>query len=105
MTTSLPQFQSIQPNQLESQLQTLLQRQQHAIEELANTITQPTWDNFIAPLDALSAELHTFWAPISHLNNVDNTPELREAYNACLPQLSAFSTWLGHHQRLYTLLN
>lgn len=105
MTTSLPQFQSIQPNQLESQLKTLLQRQQQAIEELVNSIAQPTWDNFIAPLDELSAELHTFWAPISHLNNVDNTPELREAYNACLPQLSAFSTWLGHHQRLYTLFN
>ena len=30
-----------------------------------------------------------------------NSPELREAYQACLPLLSDYSTWAGQHQGLY----
>ena len=41
------------------------------------------------------------WSPVSHLNSVKNSPELREAYEACLPLLSEFSTWVGQHKPLY----
>ena len=37
----------------------------------------------------------------SHLNTVVNTPELRDAYNACLPKITAFYTDLGQNERLY----
>ncbi|CAN0429299.1 unnamed protein product [Pylaiella littoralis] len=30
-----------------------------------------------------------------------NTPELREAYQACLEKLSAFGTWVGQHEGLF----
>ena len=30
-----------------------------------------------------------------------NSPELREAYQACLPLLAEYSTWVGQHQGLY----
>ena len=36
-----------------------------------------------------------------HLNAVVNTPELREAYNAALPLVTEFSTWVGLHEGLY----
>lgn len=31
--------------------------------------------------------------PVSHLNSVKNSPELREAYEQTLPLLSEYSTW------------
>ena len=30
-----------------------------------------------------------------------NSPELRDAYQACLPLLSEYSTWVGQHKGLY----
>ena len=60
-----------------------------------------TWDNLLAPLEAALQRLHQVWSPVSHLNAVCNSKELREAYNTCLPQLSAFETELGQHQGLY----
>ncbi|EGP01791.1 oligopeptidase A, partial [Pasteurella multocida subsp. multocida str. Anand1_goat] len=41
------------------------------------------------------------WSPVSHLNAVKNSPELRAAYQACLPLLSEYSTWVGQHKGLY----
>jgi oligopeptidase A len=39
--------------------------------------------------------------PVSHLNSVKNSPELREAYEQTLPLLSEYSTWVGQHEGLY----
>ncbi|MGU0171606.1 hypothetical protein ACVXG8_09015 [Escherichia coli] len=36
--------------------------------------------------------------PVSHLNSVKNSPELREAYEQTLPLLSEYSTWVGQHE-------
>ena len=41
------------------------------------------------------------WSPISHMNGVVNTPELRDAYNACLPKLSEYSTEMGQNKALF----
>src|SRR5690606_8085107 len=41
------------------------------------------------------------WSVAGHLNAVVNTPELRAAYNQCLPLVTEFSTWVGLHTGLY----
>ena len=41
------------------------------------------------------------WGSVSHLNGVDDTPELRAAYNAALPAVTEFWTRLGADERLY----
>jgi oligopeptidase A len=40
------------------------------------------------------------WSPVSHLNGVMNSEELRAAYNACLPLLTAYHTELGQNEAL-----
>lgn len=102
--TNLPLFTSIKVNLIEQDLKDILAQQVQAINNITESTTTPTWDNTIAPLDKLSAQLHDFFAPISHLNNVANTKELRAAYNACLPHLSSFSTWVGHNHNLFKLI-
>ena len=41
------------------------------------------------------------WSPVSHLNAVCNSAELREAYEGCLPALSAYSTEMGQNRALF----
>jgi oligopeptidase A len=57
----------------------------------------------ILPLEILSDRLHRVWAPVSHLHAVTNSPELRAAYNACLPVLARYETELGQDERLHKL--
>lgn len=60
-----------------------------------------TWANFYQPLEAAEDQLEQIWRTINHLNNVVNTDAIREAYQACLPKMTEFSSWLGQHQDLY----
>ena len=53
------------------------------------------------PLEQLSHRLSRTWSPISHLNGVLNSDELRASYNACLPLLSNYWTDLAQSEPLY----
>ena len=98
--TDLPAFSKIEPQYIESAIKQLIQENRETVERVVN---QPhfTWENFILPLAEAGDRLSKVWSPISHLNSVKNSPELREAYQACLPLLAEYSTWVGQHQGLY----
>ena len=98
---ALPPFSEIHPEHAEPALDTVLAANREVIAELEQLDT-PTWDDFVARLEQLDNNLHRVFSPVSHLNGVANSPEWREAYNACLPKLSAYSTELGQNQALYT---
>jgi oligopeptidase A len=55
----------------------------------------------VLPLEQLSHRLSRTWSPISHLNGVLNSDELRASYNACLPLLSNYWTDLAQSEPLY----
>ena len=98
--TVLPAFSKIEPQYIESAIKQLIQENRETVERVVN---QPhfTWENFILPLTESGDRLSKVWSPISHLNSVKNSPELREAYQVCLPLLAEYSTWVGQHQGLY----
>ena len=48
-----------------------------------------------------STGLSRTWSPVGHMNGVVNSDELRAAYNACLPLLTAWHTDLAQNERLY----
>ena len=48
-----------------------------------------------------SHRLSRTWSPISHLNGVLNSDELRASYNACLPLLSNYWTDLAQSEPLF----
>lgn len=96
----LPAFSSIQPEHVEPAISALIARARDGIEQLLAANTEYSWDNLLLPLEELQDTLAKAWSPVSHLNSVSNSESLREAYNACLPRLSEFSTWLGQHQAL-----
>jgi oligopeptidase A len=58
----------------------------------------PRWS---VPVEELSYRLSRVWSPIGHLNAVANSAEMREAYNECVPLLTAYSSELGQNAALY----
>lgn len=99
--TSLPEFSKVYPATVSADLEALLEMNRKDIETVVATNQEPTWASLVTPLDEIHDRLSQFWSPISHLNSVQNTPELREAYNACLPKLSDYYTELGQNKALY----
>ena len=61
-------------------------RSRAAIEAVATDTRPPTWDTVVEPLDDALEQLDRAWGAVRHLNAVVNTPALRDAYNANLPQ-------------------
>ncbi|MGQ4878238.1 oligopeptidase A [Billgrantia sp. LNSP4103-1] len=99
----LPPFAEIKPEHVVPAIETLLAESRTAIEALVERTQRdtPTWESLAAPIEALNDRLSRAWSPVSHLNGTMNSPALREAYQACLGQLSDYSTWLGQHEGLF----
>jgi oligopeptidase A len=103
---TLPPFGRIRPEQVEPAVDTVLAENRAALVTLISQ-SAPTWDSLIEPLETLDDRLHRAWAPAAHLNAVMNNPEIRAAYNACLPKLADYDTEFGQNaalQRAYRAL-
>lgn len=96
----LPKFSAVKPDQIEAQLKQLIADCKSTVEEKLKQ-SHFTWDNLIAPIDAAEEALGKFWSPVSHMNSVVSTDELREAHDGCLPFLSEYGTWLGQNKALF----
>jgi oligopeptidase A len=98
--TGLPPFNQLAVSEIEPAIKQLLDSNRAQLEQI---LAQPqaTWDNTIAPLEQMQHRLSRTWSPVGHLNGVMNSDELRAAYNACLPLLSAWYTDVGQNHRLY----
>jgi len=98
----LPPWSAIKPAHVESAIDTILAENRANIAELLqNQPNPPTWQSLIEPLEALDARLSRAFGPVSHLNAVRNSVELRSAYENCLPKISAYSTELGQNKALF----
>ena len=97
----LPRFSAIRPEHVEPAIDQLLADNRRQIDALLDRDETPTWENFVEQIELLEDRLERAWSPVSHLNSVMNSDELRSAYNACLPKLSDYGTEMGHNVRLY----
>ena len=98
--TGLPAFSKIKPEHIKPAVEAVIKTCRETIEEVSQ-IENPTWENFYLPQAAAGDQFSRAWSPVGHLNAVKNSPELREAYQTCLPLLSEYSTWAGQHKGLY----
>lgn len=99
----LPPFSSIQADQVVPAMEQRLNQNRERINQLLTELkgTTPSWDSLVAPIEQWDDELSKAWSPVGHLNGVLNTDELRDAYNACLPLLSQYSTEMGQNRDLF----
>jgi oligopeptidase A len=98
--TALPAFDRINAGEVEPAIRALLERSRGEVATLESQ-PHPTFENTVLPLEQLSHRLSRTWSPISHLNGVLNSDELRASYNACLPLLSNYWTDLAQSEPLY----
>lgn len=97
----LPAFSAINPECIVPAVKETLDNYRQTVEQVVSHAPDFTWENVCVPLAEARDKLSRVWSPVSHLNSVKNSPELREAYEQCLPLLSEFSTWMGQHEGLY----
>ncbi len=97
--TGLPRFADIKPEHVAPAVDQLLADGRATIESAVQA--QPTWEDFVAPLEDANERIGRAWGQVAHLHAVMDNPQLREVYNANLPKLTQYWTELGQNQRLF----
>lgn len=101
MTHSLPIFSEILPKNIKPAVEQAITQCKKIIDEVLSSATVFTWKNLVEPIDDIDDVLGKLWSPVSHMNSVVSSDELREAYESCLPLLSEYGTFVGQHKPLY----
>ena len=98
--TGLPRYGEIAADHIEPAVRAQLAQCRAGLEAL---LAQPAagFAALVEPFEALQQQLSRVFAPISHLNAVVNTPELRAAYNACVPLMAEYGTEIGQNEELH----
>ncbi|PML49506.1 oligopeptidase A [Vibrio tasmaniensis] len=99
--TDLPPFSQIKPEHVKPAVEQVIEECRNKIEQVLEGNTLPSWDNLVAPIEDVDDRLGRIWSPVSHMNSVMNSDELRDAYESCLPVLSEYGTWVGQHKGLF----
>jgi oligopeptidase A len=97
---SLPAFDRIEAAHARPALERVLSDNRARLAELTAQ-AKPTFVSLVVPVEELSYRLSRVWSPIGHLNAVANSAAMREAYNECVPLLTAYSSELGQNTALY----
>ncbi len=95
----LPRFGEIRAEHVLPAITQLLDRERAQLDALL-AAPVATFRSLVEPLEESQHELSSVWSQVNHLNAVMNAPDLREAYNACLPLLSAWQTDLAQNEAL-----
>ena len=103
--SGLPPLSQVKPEHVKSAVETAIERCKKQIIELSEKYkNEPTWDNVISPIEENEDRLSKVWSVVSHLNSVNNTKELRQAHDECLPVLSQFYSWFGQYKPYFEVL-
>jgi oligopeptidase A len=94
-------FDRIRGEHVEPGVREILARGQARIDALAAETSPPTWDNLMEPLEETARWVNERTGPAGHLMSVAETKELREAFNAVLPDITQFWTRLALNQPLW----
>ena len=96
----LPKFSAIDPAKIVPSVKQAISDYKKAIEDVCAKGIY-TWNDFIVPLNQADKKFDDVWHPVVHLNGVTNTPELRKAFEECLPAVTEFYNWAGQHEGLF----
>lgn len=98
---TLPHFSEIKPEHVVPAIEKLLSDARVTVDRHLKATDPFSWENLIEPIENAEDKLNKAWSPVSHMNSVVNSEPLREAYNACLPMLSDYSTEMGQNEALF----
>jgi oligopeptidase A len=99
--SALPEFSKIKPEHIKPAVEHAIAECTKVIEHVLSSNTEFTWENLVEPIDEVDDVLGKLWSPVSHMNSVVSSDELRDAYESCLPLLSEYSTSVGQNKPLF----
>ena len=97
----LPPFEQFKADQIVPAMTEIIDSSKARINELVETVAEPTWESLIEPISELDERLDNAWAVFGHLTGVKDSPELRDAYSQALALLTDYQSWLGQHDGLF----
>ncbi len=97
-------FDRIRAEHVEVAVDTLLSRSQSRLSAIVQAAGEPSYEATFGALDQATEELEHVMSIVGHLEAVANSPELREAYNAVQPKVSAFYASIPLDAALYGVL-
>jgi len=100
-TDGTPRFESIKPEHVEPAVKQRIDEYKATLEEVLGRGSGYTWENLVEPLDRVDENLSRAWGPVTHLNGVMNSDELRAAYETAQPLITEFVATLGQDARLF----
>ncbi|MCJ8292861.1 MAG: oligopeptidase A [Colwellia sp.] len=101
VSSELPAFSKIKPEHVKPAVEQAISDCKKVIEQVLADNDVFTWQNLVMPIDDIDDVLSKLWSPVSHMNSVLSSDELRDAYESCLPILSEYGTYVGQHEGLY----
>ena len=96
----LPPFSEIETAQVIPAITQILEELETELTNLEANVT-PTWDGLVEPLTAIEEKLYWSWGIVSHLMSVQNSAELREAYETMQPKVVEFGNKLSQSKPIY----
>ena len=96
---------SLDPSHIQTDITQALKDADSAIERLCEQDRgKMNFDTVVLGLDEATRALNEAWGLVTHLDSLCNSPALREAHNAMLPQVSAFFAKIPLNDALWDLL-
>ncbi|VUD64185.1 Oligopeptidase A [Thalassocella blandensis] len=99
--STLPPFSQISAEHVVPAMQQLIADAEAQLQQRLASVEQPSWETLIEPIEAMQDKINQAWSPVSHLNAVVNTEELRKAYEEAEQALTAYYTAFGQNKALF----
>ena len=98
--SSLPLYNSFNPEDAEIFLDNLISEAKSVILEVENNDQTSSWENVIVPLSKATERLSRVWSAVHHLSGVMDSPEWREITNKKMAVVTEFWTQLSQNSNL-----
>jgi len=97
-------FHRIRAEHVVPAMRILLEETEGELRHLTESAEPPTWENTLARFDQITERLRRGATPLHHLLAVAESPDLREAWNEILPEVSAFWSRIYLNEALWSRL-
>lgn len=96
----LPAFDKIKPEHVVPAVRHVLAECEEQFEALEKKAPS-SWSELFEPLANIGLKIHHTWSPVSHLNGVLNSDELRKAYETVQGEIVALGLKMNQSQAVY----
>lgn len=97
----LPPFSTITAEHVTPAISQLISNCRNGLEDTLKGLDKPGWATLVEVLEQQGDQLEQAWSPVSHLNAVVNSEEMRTAYTDSVKLLTEYGTEVGQNAELF----